>query len=190
MKYNSLIMVLFLTSCGEPPVVTKTVTKEIPIPIEVLIPVMPDAPPPVTCQVFKDWNVTTLPTTHQVKGTLEIGLSTVSLTAQDNDTLPFNEFIGTDAADVTKNFALRCSFKFEVKNTGNHTFNLESDDGSELYINGVRVINNGGAHGMLLKTATVNLPEGIHDMQIRYYQGTGPKGLTLSVLPAPETLGL
>jgi len=201
-KLTIIALITMLGACGKrvERIPGETITVEVPgptveVPVEVLVPVYPPAAPPVTCQVFKNWNVTTLPTTHQVKGDIEIGLQSMTLTPQDNDLLPFNEFLGTDASLVTNSFALRCNFKFEVTNIGNHVFTLESDDGSELYVNGSRIINNGGAHGMLIKTGTVNLPLGIHDMQVRYYEGNGPKGLNLSVqrpvistTPPPQSL--
>lgn len=166
------IFSLILASCGKT-VETKTV--------EVLVPVeQPDAKA-VSCQVFTDWNLTTLPTTNQVLGNLEIELDSMTLTLENDDTIPYVEFLDTDAEDISSNFALRCSFQFEATNAGSHIFTLESDDGSELFVNGVRIINNGGAHGMLVKTGSVTLPIGIHEMRVTYYQGSGPKGLNLSV---------
>ena len=98
-----------------------------------------------------------------------------------HDRKSFIEFIEAGAETITKNFSMRCEFLFEVEIAGNHIFSLESDDGSRLFINGAQVIDNGGAHGMVLKTATVNLPVGIHQMRVLYYEGSGPKGLSLKV---------
>lgn len=192
------IVIINLIGCGAGPKVIEvpgpstTVEVEVPGPtVEVLVPVEPEEEPAVTCQVFTDLSSSLisqtnntskfLPLIHSVKGDIEIGLESMTLTEQSNDSLSFDEFIGTDAEEVTKNFALRCNFEFEVKNVGTHTFSLNSDDGSQLYVNGVKVVDNGGSHGMTLKTGNVSLPIGIHSMMVLYYQGNGVKGLEVSV---------
>lgn len=186
-KIFSALCILCIAGCGEE-------IKEVKVPgptVEVLVPVEPPEEPAVVCQVFTDLssplishaNNTSinLPLTHSVQGDLEIGLDNLTLTVQPDDTKPFDEFLETDAEDVTANFALRCNFKFEVTNAGTHTFTMESDDGSQLYVNGVKVVDNGGAHAMTVKSGNVSLPVGIHEMRLLYFEGSGPKGLNLKV---------
>jgi len=174
-----LITLLIVVACGKR---TKHVTNtEYHTEFVEVIKEVPVETSPVICQVFTTWNKTTLPTAHQVKGNLEIELDSMSLGVESNSSMPFQAFLNTDAFDVVSNFALRCSLSFEVKTNGNHVFSLESDDGSELYLNGTRIINNGGAHAMQLKTKTVNLTQGVHELRVHYYQGSGVKGLNLTV---------
>lgn len=185
-----LLPLALLAGCAQDRYITNTVEVpvevpgperivEVEVPVEVMVPAPIVAPAPFQCQVFK--NHPSLPTTHEVKGDIELGLSSLTLPEVADDTLPFPSFIGTAAETVTNNFALRCDFEYEVTRAGSHKFSLTSDDGSELYINGSRVINNGGSHAMLLKTGTVTLPAGIHKLQVRYFEGGGPKGLSLTV---------
>ena len=57
---------------------------------------------------------------------------------------------------------------------GTYTFNITSDDGSQLYIDGVMVIDDDGGHGLVLGTASVSLTAGLHAFQERYFNnGTG-----------------
>lgn len=191
---KKLLACVVLVGCADDVVyrdVEVPVPIEIPVPVDVYVPVAPTPEAPVKCQVWLNLNdvdlsqvVNTsqyLALVHSTLGDVEIGLNSISLTEEPDDSKPFIEFIEAGAEDITKNFSIRCEFLFEVKNAGNHIFSLESDDGSRLFINGVQIIDNGGAHGMVLKTATVSLPVGIHQMRVLYYEGSGPKGLSLKV---------
>ena len=68
----------------------------------------------------------------------------------------------------------------DIPESGNWTFYLNTDDGSELWINGVSAIQNYGMHGMREYSVTLNLTEGHHDFRIEFFQGGGPHGLRLS----------
>ena len=63
--------------------------------------------------------------------------------------------------------------------TGNWTFYLESDDGSELWVNHASLIQNHGMHGMRTVSNFINLSAGEHDLRVEFYQGGGPHGLRL-----------
>jgi len=193
---KKLALCILLAACGtEVREVEKVV--EVPGP-EVIVPVpTPYTPevPPVTCQIWTSLSNPALSQTagtsqylalvNSVKGDLEIGLQNLTLTNQPDDTLPFDEFVDTEAETITSNFSMRCQFLFEVTVSGNHVFTIDSDDGSQLFINGVRVIDNGGAHAIVSKSATVNLPVGIHSMRVLYYEGSGPKALSVKVQRPP-----
>lgn len=190
----ALVSSIVLAGCGEDvrEVPGPTVTVEVPGPtVEVLVPVPAPAEKAVICQVWTSLSNPALSQvantsqylalTHSVKGDMQIGLDSISFTPEADDTKAFAEFAGTDASAVANNFSMKCNFKFEVTNAGAHVFSLDSDDGSRLLVNGAQIIDNGGAHGMTLKTGTVTLPVGIHQMQVLFYEGNGPKGLTLKV---------
>ena len=58
------------------------------------------------------------------------------------------------------NYAVKWEGFFVPKNTGSHKFWTESDDMSYLTIDGVVVVDNGGLHGMVKKSDSINLNAG------------------------------
>ncbi len=60
---------------------------------------------------------------------------------------------------------------------GAYTFSTESDDGSALFINGTRVVDNDGLHGMEERSGTITLPAGEHALRVEYFEGFGGAGL-------------
>ncbi|WP_457549460.1 PA14 domain-containing protein [Archaeoglobus sp.] len=60
-----------------------------------------------------------------------------------------------------------------VPSTGYYTFYLTSDDGSWLYIDNELIIDNGGLHGPIEKSATVYLTEGYHKIEVDYFENYG-----------------
>ena len=68
-------------------------------------------------------------------------------------------------------FAIRYRGHFSVSMPGMYTFKLISDDGSRLYINGKRIIDNDGVHGASEETGQVFLNRGKHSVQVEYFQG-------------------
>jgi hypothetical protein len=84
---------------------------------------------------------------------------------------------------------------------GSYTFTLVSDDGSQLFIDGALVVNNGGAHGPATVPADALLTAGLHPFRVDFYeccQGAGGVDLVLptalsivtSVVPEPATLAV
>ena len=78
------------------------------------------------------------------------------------------------------NWGARFSGLIDVPETGNWTFYLTSDDGSELWVNGQSLVTNYGSHGMTERSQNVLLDAGMHDFKIEFFQGGGPHGLQLS----------
>jgi hypothetical protein len=74
-------------------------------------------------------------------------------------------------SDIFEWFALDMHFKVTVPAGGNYQFFLNSDDGSILYIDGVKVIDNDGTHSQIEKSGSKQLAAGVHDFQVKYYQG-------------------
>jgi hypothetical protein len=68
-------------------------------------------------------------------------------------------------------FALDYTGKFYVSQPGKYRFSLLSDDGSRLYIDGHKVINNDGIHATLRMDGSANLTGGLHTIRISYFQG-------------------
>jgi fibro-slime domain-containing protein len=55
------------------------------------------------------------------------------------------------------NYAVKWEGFFVPKKTGSHKFWTESDDMSYLYVNDILVVDNGGLHGMVKKSGSINL---------------------------------
>lgn len=73
---------------------------------------------------------------------------------------------------------------------GNYNFGLNSDDGSWLFIDGVRVVNNGGFHGSNQAppfgnpqaTGATFLTAGLHPFEVRMFEAGGGSGVNLYFL--------
>ncbi|MBK30257.1 MAG: hypothetical protein CMB49_06075 [Euryarchaeota archaeon] len=91
----------------------------------------------------------------------------------------YNAYPGLDDR-FKNNWGARFSGLIEIPETGNWTFYLNSDDGSELWINGVSAIQNYGSHGMREFSSSMNLTSGMHDFKVEFFQGGGPHGLIVS----------
>eukprot|EP01084_Bolivina_argentea_P196672 337137_1 len=58
-----------------------------------------------------------------------------------------------------------------------YTFHTSSDDGSALYVNGARIVNNDGVHGLGWKSGTIVLGAGLHTVVVTYFEKAGGEGL-------------
>ena len=77
------------------------------------------------------------------------------------------------------NWGARFSGLIDIPETGNWTFYLTTDDGSEMWIDGSSIIQNYGSHGMREISGFRNLSAGNHEFKIEFFQGGGPHGLNL-----------
>lgn len=59
-----------------------------------------------------------------------------------------------------------------VTRSGTYTFTLSSDDGSQLFIDGLPspVVDNGGPHSVQTRSGTIGLDRGSHAVEVRYTQ--------------------
>ncbi len=90
-------------------------------------------------------------------------------------------------------FSVVWSGLISVQTAGTYTLGLGSDDGSVLTINGATAIDNGGSHGYVVRTNSVELAAGLNAVSLRYFQGGGgavmrflwtpPDGTDLVVVP-------
>jgi hypothetical protein len=64
-----------------------------------------------------------------------------------------------------------------------YVFALASDDGSDLWIDGQRVIDNDGLHGTVEKRGNIALAKGPHSVQMRWFNKTGGAELELKWAP-------
>jgi len=75
----------------------------------------------------------------------------------------------------------------EVPSDGTYAFSLTSDAGSELYLDGVLVIDNGGLHSFSEKIGSIAMRAGLHAVRVRFFEGTGSCGLWLKWAPPGTT---
>jgi hypothetical protein len=68
-------------------------------------------------------------------------------------------------------FAIDYSGRFWIEKPGLYRFELTSDDGSRLYIDGRVVVNNDGVHPPETRIASLPLDGGIHRIRVSYFQG-------------------
>ncbi|UCF20550.1 MAG: family 20 glycosylhydrolase [Gemmatimonadota bacterium] len=79
-----------------------------------------------------------------------------------------------------ENFGLEFQGYIRVPESAVYTFVLTSDDGSQLLIGDVTIIDNDGYHVPLEKAGMIALAAGYHAITVRYFQGGGGKDLQLS----------
>jgi putative component of toxin-antitoxin plasmid stabilization module len=77
------------------------------------------------------------------------------------------------------NFAVRWTGYFIAPKYSAYRFRLSSDDGSNLYMNNRRVINNDGLHGKRDRYGTVKLKRGQHALRMEYFEKGGGAGIYL-----------
>lgn len=78
------------------------------------------------------------------------------------------------------NFCVRWSGVVRCPRDGEYRFYLNSDDGSQLFINGSLAVDNGGNHAMREKEGRVLLTAGDHALRLDFVQGEGEAGCILS----------
>ncbi|MDG2185076.1 MAG: PA14 domain-containing protein [Mariniblastus sp.] len=76
-----------------------------------------------------------------------------------------------DSRDRDDHFGFQFEGQIEITEEGEYEFILESDDGSALYIDGNKVVDNDGAHGTIRKTGQVKLAAGQHAIRVDYFEG-------------------
>ena len=70
----------------------------------------------------------------------------------------------------------------EIPESGIYTAYTESDDGSRLYINGKRVVDNDGLHGRQTRMGQVALEKGMHEVRIEFFESSGGEFLRASMI--------
>jgi cytochrome c len=84
-----------------------------------------------------------------------------------------------DFGKFKDNFAFTATGYIYLDKDDNILFQLSSDDGSRMWIDGRQLIDNDGNHGMDPKEAEVALRAGYHALRIDYFQGGGGRGISL-----------
>jgi len=71
------------------------------------------------------------------------------------------------------NFAFIFSGYIKIPKDGLYTFYLKSNDGSVMYLNDQKLIDNDGAHGIYEKMTSTSLKTGMHKLKVEYFQQGG-----------------
>jgi len=74
--------------------------------------------------------------------------------------------------------------KIRIDSPGLTTFFTSSDDGSGIFIDGVRVVLNNNFQGNTTRQGNINLTAGLHDFLMYYAEGGGDAGLIAEYTPA------
>lgn len=69
----------------------------------------------------------------------------------------------------------------KIKSSGIYTFYTTSDDGSDLWIDDIKVVDNGGAHGAVEESGKIALKKGFHKIEVRYFDGGGNNSLSVEM---------
>jgi hypothetical protein len=70
-------------------------------------------------------------------------------------------------------FGILFNSYLKVENTGEYKFYTYSDDGSKLFIDGEKVVDNDGDHGTRERSGVVSLDKGMHQITVQYFNGGG-----------------
>lgn len=68
-------------------------------------------------------------------------------------------------------FAIDYYGSFKIQRPGRYRFQLTSDDGAKLFIDGQQVIDNDGVHAPRAMESAVDLRRGRHKIRVQYFQG-------------------
>lgn len=132
-----------------------------------------------------DCNLYTVPTTTtQIVGATLTSLGSFKYLGVFNQpgastTAGFNVLPATLQPVVQTWFILKCTGVLAVTDNKWHVFDVNSDDGSNLYIDGL-LINNDGQHAATDKSAVKFLSYGVHSFELDFFQATGSQELILN----------
>ena len=124
--------------------------------------------PPQITRVQTEWDVHWSTLTGEGEWGAEVGTETFP------STFDYNWSTG-DVFAVYSNyigFSAYAEIKMQRDSGGPVTFTIGSDDGSQLYLDGSKIIDNWGGHSYRTRSVTVNLTPGKHDLRLRYYEWT------------------
>ena len=122
---------------------------------------------PGSMVLFAQWSVSWRTITGDLEWGAEVGTSKFCSTF-DHDWGDGIIFLGYD--DYV---GFRATMQVKMERDGPVTFRIGSDDGSELYIDGIKKIDNWGSHMYRTRSTTIDLSQGSHTLTLWYYDLTG-----------------
>lgn len=91
-----------------------------------------------------------------------------------------DQFSIVEISTPEENFFFHYESLIRITEEGMYTFFTESDDGSNLYIHGEKIVDNDGTHSMRERSGKVILKKGYHPISVDFFQKGGGKGLNVS----------
>ena len=88
----------------------------------------------------------------------------------------------SDIPHAPDHFALVIEGYVAIPNSGLHTFFINSDDGSKLYLNGQLLIDHDGDHSAIAKQGQALLEQGKHHIRIEYMERRGGEYLQAGIV--------
>jgi mono/diheme cytochrome c family protein len=82
-------------------------------------------------------------------------------------------------AGKTNRFGIRFEGFLHIERAGDYRFHLGSDDGSRLFIDGKRIIDNDGLQAHTVRSGSAKLQAGMHPLRVDYFQADGDMSLDL-----------
>jgi hypothetical protein len=113
--------------------------------------------------VFAKWEVHWYTLTLSVEWDEEVGTSTFS------PVFDYDWGTRTLFMDYSTMIGFEAFMQVNMQRSGPVTFTIGSDDGSRLFIDGIERIDNWGSHLYQTKGITINLNQGIHTLELYYY---------------------
>jgi hypothetical protein len=105
----------------------------------------------------------------------------------DSPDIMFATNSGYNWHPIAGDFGADMSGQLNVASPGLYTFSLNSDDGSQLWIEGVLVVDNGGPHAPRTVAGSTFLSAGLHTFEVQFYECCfGESGVDLT-LPSGVT---
>jgi autotransporter-associated beta strand protein len=102
----------------------------------------------------------------------------VNFTSLTTSNLPTGISTNAGSTNTQNNFAVEWAGGFNIVTGGSYTFTDQSDDGSQLFIDGIAVNTNNS--NTTTTSAAVTLSAGVHSFEVRYYQGSGGANQVIS----------
>lgn len=84
-------------------------------------------------------------------------------------------------ANLLNQYMLRCTGYVVVTQNGMSDFEVSSDDGSRLYIDGSLVVNLDGTHGVQTMTGAKSMRQGVKAIKLEYFDIGGRQALTVKM---------
>ena len=81
----------------------------------------------------------------------------------------------------TDYFGFRYSGFIQIPEDGVYFFYTDSDDGNQLYIGDLLIVNNDGLHGMEEVEGVIALEAGFHPIRLLFFEKTGGEGLRVFI---------
>ena len=94
-------------------------------------------------------------------------------------------FFGIDEAEDEDHFGYVFDTWLKVEQTGIHQFNIISDDGAVMFVDGKEVLNVDGSHPDRSGWAILDLEKGMHHIELRYFEDFEAQKLDV-VLTCPD----